>query len=405
VSYDGAYDAGSAAKPIDKEFLGRRSLNVISTLPDPSGLYVLTPQGNLGVYLSPNTDNNKFSLDIELSTKLFEHVAGFLKSYLANPDGSSARVAIIYNSVEKKPWGHATFYMEESVVRDVYPVAGLLVGSVSNTLTTFQKRNREKSIYRGLETLLAHKADSNLAIYCPVLFDRNTTLDCYLSALDRGVQEGDRNTPVLEVLNLVATVPVLARNSPAILDLREKLHAVLIKSHMRKESGLAVADSETWKAPTVEWKGRASASADVTKKVPDFTRLHVTDRHTDIERWLEQPPRVIDPMALRGFFNFRELTDHSLSQVAEQCPVYRAPAGTRLLERGASDKWNLFLVSGSLLMQPLDSAPLLIESGTESAASPVSFLKPRKYQVVAKTQVNFLWIPDALLHSLAVGAG
>ena len=74
-----------------------------------------------------------------------------------------------------------------------------------------------------------------------------------------------------------------------------------------------------------------------------------------------------------------------------------------MLERDAKDKWNLFLVSGTLLLQPQDSAALSIESRTESAASPVASLKPRKYQVIAKTPVTFLWVHDALLQSLVPG--
>ena len=379
-------------------------MSVISVLSDPSGLYVLSPDGSLGVYLSLYAEDKRFSVDAELSAVLSEHIAGFLKAYLANPDEFFARVAIVYNSVEKKPWGHATFLMEESVVRDVYPVAGALAGTANDALTAFQKRNREKSIYRGMETLLGHKTTSNLAIYCPVLFDRDTTLDRYLPVLGREEQEGDRKTPVLEVLNLVANVPVLARNSLAILDLREKLHAVLIKSHMRKDSGLALAESGSWQAPTVEWRGRLSTSEVVVKNIPEFTQLHVTDRHDDIERWLMKPARSIDAMSLRGFVNFRSLTDHLLTLISGQCPLYQAPAGTRLLDHGMSDKWNLFLVSGALLLQPLDNAPLSIESGSESAANPVSSLKPRKYQVVAKTQVTFIWVPDALLHSLTAAS-
>ncbi len=396
-------------------------MNVISTLPDPSGLYVLSSEGSLGVYLSPYTDNKRFSLDAELSAVLSEHIAGFLKSYLANPDGFSARVAIVYNSVEKKPWGHATFFMEESVVRDVYPVAGVLAGTASSALTVFQKRNREKSIYRGMETLLGHKPNSNLAIYCPVLFDRNTTLDCYLSTLGREEQEGDRKTPVLEVLNLVANIPVMARNSPAILDLREKLHAVLIKSHMRKESGLALVDYAAPASPEIpppastpnlrDNPTRAfTASAPVAvgpssvTPMKDFTGLHVSDRHEHIERFLWQPPRLIDSMALQAFAPFRALNEQQLVRVANQCPVYQAPAGTRLLERGMDDKWNLFLLNGALLLEAQDGAMLTLESGTERAANPVSSLKPRKYQVAAKTVVTFLWVPDALLHALAVSA-
>lgn len=371
-------------------------LKAIQTLLGPSGLYVLTSEGTLGVY----NENMEFTLDAELSAEFSRHTADFLKAYLANPNETRSRVAIVYNSPEKKPWGHVTFFMEEFVVRDLYPVSG----AIGDELTMFQKRNREHSIYRGVEALLGHKVNSNLAIYCPVVFDRHTTLDHYLPMLGREAHEDDRIMPVFEVLNLVANMPILARSTPAILKLREKLHSGLIKNEKRQKSGLELVEGNpTWLAPTIEWRGRASVHADVMKNVPDFTKLHVTDRHENIERWQEQPPRPIDPMTLRGFNNFRALTDHYLTQIADQCPVYQAPAGTRLLERDANDKWNLFLVSGTLLLQPQDSAALSIESRTESAASPVSSLKPRKYQVIAKTPVTFLWVHDALLQSLVPG--
>ena len=398
-------------------------MNVISTLPDPSGLYVLSPEGSLGVYRGSSPAAMTFSPDAELSAGLSEKIAGFLASYLANTRGSSARVAIIYNSVETKPWGHATFWMEEPVVRDVYPVTGEVVGATNSALTAFQKRNREKSIYRGMETLLAHKASSHLAIYCPVLFDRNTTLDSYLPLLGREEQEGDRKTPVLEVLNLVANIPVLARNSPAILELREKLHAVLMKSHMRKDSGLALVENTAPAAPVTPAAeptptlrinpDRAMASpatVSITRPpavamlVKDFSGLHASDRHEHIERWLGKAPLPIEPMALQVFTPFRALNELQLARIAQQCPVYQAPAGTRMLERGMNDKWNLFLIHGALLLEPQDGATLTLESGTDRTAHPVSSLKPRKYQVVAKTPVKFLWVPDALLHTLNVAS-
>lgn len=226
-----------------------RLLNAISTLADPSGLYVLSPESSFGICLGLCTDNRKFSPDAGLTATLSDLVADLLRSYLTNPDGSSARVAIIYNSVEKKPWGHSTFFMEESVVRDAYPVTGGVAGVAGSSLTNFQKRNREKSIYRGMETLLAHKANTGLAIYCPVLFDRGTTLDYYLPMLGRDEQESDRKTPVLEVLNLVANVPLQSRKSPAILELRKKLHAVLNSRHMRKDSGLALVENTVMATP------------------------------------------------------------------------------------------------------------------------------------------------------------
>jgi len=381
---------------------------------------VLSSRGELGAYLGLYSDEKRFVLDAELNAALSKHIADFLRSYLESPDDSAACIAIIYGSKEKKPWGNVTFLMDESVVRDVYPVSGTMTGAVSNTLTAFQKRNQEKSIYRGMEALLGHKETSHLAIYCPVLFDRGTTLDRYLGILGREEREGDRLTPVIEVLNLVANIPVLARNTLVILGLREKLHAVLVKNHMRRDSGLALVDNLTWPSPSAPqpipvaggapdgvfpaagMRGvRSTAAPGAGMVMKDFSKLHVTDRHAVIERWQVQPPRPIAPLSLQGFTPFQALSDHQLLRIADQCLLYQAPAGTRLLERGMNDKWNLFLVSGTLLLEPQDGVMLAIESQSERAASPVSSLKPRKYQAVAKTPVTFLWIPDALLRSLA----
>ncbi len=393
-------------------------LKAIQTLLDPSGLYVLTSKGALGVYLGLYSEEKRFSLDAELSAEFSEHTAYFLKAYLANPDEAHGRVAIVYSSSEKKPWGHAAIFMEEFVVRDLYPVSG----TINDELTMFQKRNRERSIYRGMEALLGHKSNSNLAIYCPVLFDRHTTLDHYLPMLGREAHEDDRITPVFEVLNLVANIPILARNTPAIFELREKLHAVLIKSHMRKDSSLALAENLTWPSPSMAstptpltrdrpstvFPAHHAPASPVPRPAPgtvtmDFSKLHVTDRHEHIDSFQEQPPRPIDPMTLQEFAPFRAVNNYQLVRIATQCLIHHAPAGTRLLERGMNDKWNLLLINGTLLLEPQDGALLTIEGKTEKAANPVSSLKPRKYNVVAKTPVTFLWVHDALLQLLAPG--
>ncbi len=379
-------------------------MKTIQTLPDPSGLYVLTPKGTLGFY----NENKEFTLDTDLSVAFAEHIAGFLKTYLAGPGEAGSRIAIIYNSSEKKPWGHATLFMDESVVRDLYPVTGVAGGVIAGKLTAFQERNRINSIYRGMEALLGYKARSNLAVYCPVLFDRHAKLDSYQSMLGRETREEDKHTPVLEVLNLVANIPLLARNTPEILELREKLHKGLIKSDLRKDSGLAVVEQDSWRSDstaTVQYApaatSRSTASAAVTSTMKDFTKLHLTDRLEDVERWLAKPPRTIDLVTLRNFSDFRTQNDQQLMQFAAQCQVYQAPTGTRLLERGTRDNWNLFLVSGTLVLEPQDGTRLTIEGKTEKALNRVALLKPRQYTVFTSTPVTFLWIHDDMMRSLA----
>ncbi len=381
-------------------------MKTIQTLPDPSGLYVLTSKGTLGFY----NENKQFTLDTELGVAFAEHIAGFLKIYLTDPGGADSRIAIIYNASEKKPWGHAMLFMEESVVRDLYPVTGVAGGVIAGKLTTFQERNRINSIYRGMEALLGYKARSNLAVYCPVLFDRHTKLDSYLPMLGREEREDDKHTPVLEVLNLVAGIPLSARNTSEILGLREKLHRGLVKSDLRADSGLAVVEHDTWRSETTQTvqyssapTARFAASAVVNAPMKDFTKLHITDRHEDIERWLAKPSRTIDLAALRNFSDFRIQNEQQLIQFAGQCQIYQAPAGTRLFERGTRDNWNLFLVGGTLVLEPQDGARLTIEGKTEKALNRVALLKPRQYTVFTQTPATFLWIHDDMMRSLAGG--
>ncbi|MBI5612048.1 MAG: hypothetical protein HY942_03110 [Gammaproteobacteria bacterium] len=376
-------------------------MKTIQTLPDPSGLYVLTTKGTLGFY----NENKEFTLDTELSVAFAEHIAGFLKTYLTDPGEADSRIALIYNASEKMPWGHAVLLMEASVVRDLYPVTGVATGGAAGKLTAFQERNRINSIYRGMEALLGYKAKSNLAVYCPVLFDRHTKLDSYLSVLGREEHEDDKHTPVLEVLNLVANIPLLARNTSEILELREKLQKGLIKSDLRKDSGLAVVEHDTWRSNTTQTvqyspKARAAANAAVNAPLKDFTKLHITDRHEEVERWLAKPPRTIDLVTLRNFSDFRTRNEQQLIQFAAQCQIYQAPAGMRLLERGMKDNWNLFLVSGTLVLEPQDGARLTIEGKTEKALNRVALLKPRQYTVFTQTPVTFLWVHDDMMRSL-----
>jgi len=52
------------------------------------------------------------------------------------------------------------------------------------------------------------------------------------------------------------------------------------------------------------------------------------------------------------------------------------------------------------MLTPADGATLRIDGGTDKAAYPVAFLKPRKYAIESLTPVSFLWVHDLLLEAV-----
>ena len=376
-------------------------MNIIETFPKLSGFYVLTSSGKLGSY----DQNKRFIVDTVLSKEFADHNREFLRSHLKDPDAEGCRAAIIYHAGEKKAWGSEIFLLETSIIRSLYPVSGTKV----DELTAFQKKNREMSVYRGMEVLLEHQYSAlpGTPVYCPVLFDRHTTLDQYASLLGRGAIGTDKATPVIEVLNLAATIPVGRRKIPKLLALRKSLYEGVVKKDMRKYSGLSVIEKLRAGTDWAEDKKAGEAFDDIDKRTDRGLTLPTGGKGSAsslepliIEQYLKGPIENVEPEALRAFARFRALSDGKLRLLASKSPVYRAPGGARLLERGKTDSWSFFLLEGALELLAADGATKLIEGGTEQASSPVSYLKPRMYTVSAVTPVRFLWIHDALIEKI-----
>ena len=221
-------------------------MNTIGTFPDLIGFYVLTPEGQLGFY----DPNNNFVVDAKLTKAFGDYNMRYLMAYLGNPEHGNFRLALIHRTQEKRPWGSDTLLLEKHIVRRLYPVTGM---TTEVDLTAFQKKNREKSIYRGMELFLEYKDASNpgMPIYCPVLYDRGTTLDKYALNLDRQVTSADREIPVVEVINFLAAIPVGRRYAPEIGILKEKIYQSIVKKGMRKSSEFTLI--RTMRTPHALW--------------------------------------------------------------------------------------------------------------------------------------------------------
>ncbi len=387
-------------------------MKTFETYPGLAGFYVLSHEGQLGRY----DREGKFVVDVQLTQAFGSYNAQYLKSYLPNPDQDNFRLAIVYHAHEKKPWNSETFFLEEPVLRRLYPLSG----PVKTELTVFQKRNREKSIFRGMETLLDCKdvATPETPVFCPVLYDRDTRLDEYLGALDRKEMGSDRTTPVVEVLNLLAMIPVGRRHTEEIIGLKKKLYEAAVNKSARKSSELSLIESIRSHSAAGQTTGDAYAYVDT--RAGRSVRLDAIAARTNtdsssmrpdesclaknIGKSLEGKPRPADPDSLRIFSKFRDLGMDKLAVIASRSLVYCVPVGVRLLERGTSDSWNLYLLDGRVEMVAADGAAKCIDGGTDKAKNPVASLKPRMYTVNTVTRVVFLWVDDKVVEEVVPGS-
>lgn len=367
----------------------------------PAGLYVLTANGELGVY----DEQRQLRIDEPLTRVFAEHNRAFLRSHLQDPLADERRVAILFEAQEPHAWGRLTLSLEDSVVRSLYPAGGRAPGG----FTAFQQKSRSMSVYRGMELLLDyhHESTPEVPVYCPVLFNPHCALSERSSALGREPHEQERDVPVFDILNLIAAIPSARGASPAILALVDKIRQGLIHKDQRRDSPLSVQHALLHAAPTVPGEdayaqierdkrlGRA-----VTLPIVDERRLHETEHVAPIERWLRIPHQPAGSERLRAFVQFKTLDEARLAEVTARSLIYTAPAGTRLLDRGLRDAWNLYLLEGALMLMPEDGATLRVDGGTDKAAYPIAFLKPRKYTVETLTPVSFLWVHDLLLEAV-----
>ena len=219
-------------------------MNAIGTFPGLIGFYVLTPEGELGCY----DRKNNFVVDTRLTTSFADYNQHYLTSYLQNPQQGHFRLAIIHRTREKKPWGSETLWLEKHIVRRLYPVTGM---TAEIGLTTFQRKNREQSLYRGMELFLEYKDASapDMLVYCPVLYDWETTLGDYAALRDRPIASADREAPVVEVLNLLAGIPLGRRFGLDIAILREKIYHRIVKKGLRKSAEFTLIEDIRRHAP------------------------------------------------------------------------------------------------------------------------------------------------------------
>ena len=387
-------------------------MSTVETFPGLVGFYTLTPEGRLGFY----DQDKKFVIDAKLTKNFADYNGRYLMAYLQNPAQGNFRLAIIHRTQEKRPWGSDTLLLEKHIVRRLYPVTGM---TTAKDLTAFQRKNQEKSIFRGMELFLDYKDGSNpgMPVFCPVLYDRDSTLDDYTSILDRPITSADRETPVVEVLNLLAAIPMGRRDAAEITILKDKIYQGAVKKGMRKPSDFTLIDDIRGNTQTIGETADNDHYDGVDKRAERKVTLDSggtggqgTANSLDVNALLKNiatslvgHPEPADPAALKIFTRFRDLDHDKLEAIAAQSLVYKVPPGTPLLERGTSDSLNLYLLDGTVKLVAADGGEKFVEGGTVTASNPISCLKPRMYTVSAFTRVAFLWIDDKRVDEIVRG--
>lgn len=384
-------------------------MKLIEAIPDLANFVILLANGKLGFY----RDTGEFVVQQHFTDLFADHIKDFLKTYQDNPDTADYRIGIVYPTRGEKPWKSATLALETEILRRLYPSGG----TRDKELTSFQKRNIEKSVYQGIELLMEHHDESlpGVQIYCPVLFFRQTTLDDYLPILGREQLPRDAKTPVLEVLNFLAPISIGRRNTEGIGRFTKLIYEGVINKGVRKSSygflgqkgksvpggaasGAAIGEDITARADQAFSSifGQRSGGG-----YSSWMKTHCSEETRQrVGRWLVEPYKYIDPHKLRFFSQFRDLSLDGLVLLADRHPIFQAPIGTQILARGTNDKWNLYLIEGTVQLEAEDGEKLVVEAMTPRAAAPVASLKPRMFNVTTMTPTKFLWIMDTLVNTM-----
>jgi len=380
-------------------------LKLIEAIPDLANFVILLGNGKLGTY----RESGEFVVQQEFTEMFAEHIADLLNTYNSNPGSDGYRLGIVYPTLVERPWQSATLTLETEIVRKLYPSGG----TRDSELTSFQKRSMDKSVYQGVELLMEHHDEAlpGVQLYCPVLYFRQTALDRYPYLLQREITSEDKKVPVMEVINFLAPISRGRRNTEGIGKISKLIYNGVINKAVRKSSfgffgqkGKTVPGGAASGAAITEQADQAFSNILGNRKNEGYSSWMQTNCSDEtrkrVGRWLVEPYKYVKPERLRTFTKFRELGMDGLALLADQHPIFHAPAGSQLLARGSQDKWNMYLLDGAVQLEAEDGEKMTVEANTPQAAAPIASLKPRIFTVTAMAPSNFLWIMDNLADTL-----
>lgn len=107
-----------------------------------------------------------------------------------------------------------------------------------------------------------------------------------------------------------------------------------------------------------------------------------------------------DLSRLREFHSLNRLSDEQLVVLVNRAERRVHRPGQKILERGARDGMEFFLLDGAVELVAGDGARTTVTSGTEQAMNAIARLQPRMFEVTAIRPCQFLVIEQSVLNNL-----
>ncbi len=346
------------------------------TLPGTEGFYVLMPDGGLGRYEA----EGHFSPEPSLTSALGGTIDMLLREYRAGRTEALA-LGLVTAHITDRPWRCASMVFSDHVLREIYRSGD----DPRTPLTDFQKKNRIKSLFQGMELVLDARKVSQPQHprYCPVFFVPEVSAE--VLGTRYGV-EGARAERAFEVLDLMAPLSPDEQHDPVYARMVMEMVRSRIAPDMRSGPSLMLAAGA---APEIK-SARLAAGVDASPWEDEPEDRHIAFQDGDhVPYWL-----------LAGFAPFNQLNDLQREFIARTLRINKRVAGTTLIERGSMEDVSYFLVEGTVVLESFDGRSISVSGGTKRAQLPVSQLNPHAYTVKAETEVTLIPVSLAMLRKV-----
>lgn len=348
------------------------------TLPGTEGFYVLTPEGGLGRYEA----EGHLAPEPSLTNALSRTIDMLLREYRAGRTDTLA-LALVTAHITERPWRSASLVFSDQALREIYRSGD----DPRTPLTDFQKKNRIKSLFQGMELVLdARKASQpQRPRYCPVFFVPEVNANVLD---DRYGVEGTPPGRVFEVLDLMAPLSPDEQQEPVYAKMVMEMVRSRIAPDMRSGPSLMLATGASPEIKSTRPAAAAGGEESPWKDEPEDRHIAFQDGD-HVPFWL-----------LAGFAPFNQLNDLQREFIARTLRISKRPARTTLIERGSMEDVSYFLVEGTVELESFDGRSISVSGGTKRAQLPLSQLNPHAYTVKSETAVTLVPVSLSMLRKV-----
>lgn len=353
----------------------RRGETGPAQLPGIEGFFVLDADGGLGRYQV----DGSFVPETDLTLALTGVVGDVLQRYRAGEVDELA-IGLVTADISGKPWKGTSLIFSDPALREVYKTST----EKSEHLTSFQSRNRTKSLFQGMEMIL-ETTDPSLPTcprYCPVFFEPEVSNEALCRRYGLGDIEADR---VLEVLDLMAHLKPEDRHHPAFARMTLEMTRTRIAPQLRSGRELTLAAGA---APEIEF-------------VPHDQRQDGPWQDETADRSVSFNAGDPVPYWLLTYFSpFNQLNDLQREFIARDLSITKRKTGSTLIERGSLEDISFYLVEGTIELEAFDGRRMTIVGGSKRAQLSISQLSPHAYTVRAETDVTIIPVRQRLVREV-----